>query len=52
MALAKNRFGMTGEVDLSNTDINDLFKKGNEELLGLFQAEVDKRWEELRNRCE
>lgn len=28
VALAKNRFGMTGEVDLSNTDINDLFKKG------------------------
>ena len=29
-----------------------LFKKGNEELIGLFQAEIDKRWEELRNRCE
>lgn len=28
-----------------------LFKKGNEELLALFQAEVDKRWEELRERC-
>ena len=29
-----------------------LFKPGNEELLVQFQAEVDKRWEELRNRCE
>lgn len=29
-----------------------LFKKGNEELIGFFQAEIDKRWEELRNRCE
>ena len=29
-----------------------LFKKENEELIPLFQAEVDKRWEELRNRCE
>lgn len=29
-----------------------LFQKGNEELIGLFQAEIDKRWEELRNRCE
>ncbi len=29
-----------------------LFKKGNEELLTAFQQEIDKRWEELRNRCE
>lgn len=28
-----------------------LFKKGNEELIGQFQAEVDKRWEELLKRC-
>lgn len=29
-----------------------LFKPGNEELIGLFQAEVDRRWEELLNKCE
>ncbi len=28
-----------------------LFKKGNEELIGQFQAEVDKRWEDLLKRC-
>ena len=28
-----------------------LFKKENEELIGLFQEEVDRRWEELKNRC-
>ena len=28
-----------------------LFKKGNEDLLVQFQAEVDRRWEELLNRC-
>ncbi len=28
-----------------------LFKKENEELLGRFQEEVDRRWEELRNKC-
>ncbi len=29
-----------------------LFKPGNEDLMVQFQAEIDKRWEELRNRCE
>ena len=29
-----------------------LFKPGNEELLVAFQAEVDKRWEELQKKCE
>ena len=29
-----------------------LFKPGNEDLLDAFQTEVDKRWEELRNKCE
>jgi len=28
-----------------------LFKPGNEELIALFQAEVDKRWEDLLKRC-
>jgi len=28
-----------------------LFKKGNEDLLEQFQAEVDRRWEELQFRC-
>ena len=28
-----------------------LFGPGEEELIGLFQAEVDRRWEELRERC-
>ena len=28
-----------------------LFKPGNEELIGLFQQEVDRRWEELQVRC-
>ena len=28
-----------------------LFKKGNEDLLVQFQAEVDRRWEELQFRC-
>jgi pyruvate ferredoxin oxidoreductase beta subunit len=28
-----------------------LFKPENEHLLAEFQAEVDKRWEELKNRC-
>lgn len=28
-----------------------LFKKENEELIGCFQEEVDRRWEELRSRC-
>ena len=28
-----------------------LFKPGNEELLAAFQAEVDKRWEELLKKC-
>ena len=28
-----------------------LFKPGNEELIGLFQQEVDKRWEDLQYRC-
>jgi len=29
-----------------------LFKPGNEDLIALFQAEVDKRWEDLQNRCK
>jgi pyruvate ferredoxin oxidoreductase beta subunit len=29
-----------------------LFKKENEHLIGEFQAELDRRWEELKNRCE
>jgi len=29
-----------------------LFKKGNEELIVLFQKEVDRRWDELLARCE
>ena len=29
-----------------------LFKKGNEDLLVQFQAEVDRRWEDLKYRCE
>ena len=29
-----------------------LFKKGNEHLLEQFQAEVDRRWEELLTKCE
>ena len=29
-----------------------LFKPGNEELLVAFQAEVDKRWDELQNKCQ
>ena len=28
-----------------------LFKPGNEELIALFQKEVDKRWEDLQYRC-
>ncbi len=28
-----------------------LFKKENEELIGKFQEEIDRRWEELRNKC-
>ncbi len=28
-----------------------LFKKGNEELIGKFQEEIDHRWEELKSRC-
>lgn len=28
-----------------------LFKKGNEHLIDLFQTEVDRRWEELLNKC-
>ncbi len=28
-----------------------LFKKENEELIGRFQEEIDKQWEELRNKC-
>ena len=28
-----------------------LFKPGNEELIVAFQAEVDRRWEELLERC-
>ena len=28
-----------------------LFKPGNEELIALFQKEVDKRWEDLKYRC-
>jgi pyruvate ferredoxin oxidoreductase beta subunit len=28
-----------------------LFKAGNEELIGKFQEEVDKRWEDLLYRC-
>lgn len=28
-----------------------LFGPGGEELIGMFQAEVDRRWEELRGRC-
>ena len=28
-----------------------LFTPGNEELIGLFQQEVDKRWEDLQYRC-
>ena len=28
-----------------------LFKPENEELIGEFQKEVDKRWEELQTRC-
>ena len=29
-----------------------LFKAGNEDLIAEFQAEVDRRWEELLNKCE
>lgn len=29
-----------------------LFKPGNEDLIVLFQEEVDRRWEELKNKCE
>ena len=28
-----------------------LFKKENEALIGKFQEEIDKRWEELKNKC-
>ena len=28
-----------------------LFKPGNEDLIAAFQAEVDKRWEELQEKC-
>ena len=28
-----------------------LFKKENEILIGQFQEEIDRRWEELRNKC-
>ena len=28
-----------------------LFKNGNEYLIEAFQNEVDKRWEELKNKC-
>ena len=28
-----------------------LFKTGNEYLIEQFQAEVDRRWEELKNKC-
>ena len=28
-----------------------LFKKGNEHLIEQFQAEVDRRWEDLQDKC-
>ena len=28
-----------------------LFKSGNEELIGKFQEEIDRQWENLRNKC-
>ena len=28
-----------------------LFKKGNEDLIAQFQAEVDRRWEDLQYKC-
>ena len=28
-----------------------LFQKENEQLIGKFQEEINRRWEELKNRC-
>ena len=35
----------------ANSRFKHLFKPGNEDLLAQFQAEVDRRWEDLQYKC-